>query len=171
MVSTTVTKAYGWFSSLCSWAQSPFLLFVRLYWGWQFMQTGWGKLHNLAHVTQFFMSLGIPAPGPTALFVGCVECIGGVLLILGLASRLTGLVLTGNMLVAYLTADREALLSIFSNPGKFYSADPYTFLFAAVLVVIFGPGWFALDTLIARRYSVHAPEQDHSPRRTHAGAA
>ena len=162
MFSTTLTrtsaKAYGWLSSISSWAQSPFLLFVRLYWGWQFMQTGWGKLHNLAQVTQFFTTLGIPAPGPTALFVGCVEFFGGLLLILGLASRLTGLVLTGNMLVAYLTADREALLSFFSNPGKFYGADPYTFLFAAVLILIFGPGRIALDTLIARRYSARGPE-------------
>ena len=128
------------------------------------MQTGWGKLHNLAHVTQFFTSLGIPAPGPTALFVGCVEFFGGLLLILGLASRLTGLVLTGNMLVAYLTADREALFSIFSDPGKFYGADPYTFLFAAVLILIFGPGWFALDTFLAHRYpSSSSPQERSSP--------
>jgi putative oxidoreductase len=40
---------------------------------------------------------------------------------------------------------------VFSNPGKFYGADPYTFLFAALLVLIFGPGWFALDTFIAHR--------------------
>jgi putative oxidoreductase len=146
-----VAKVNGWLTSAGSFALSPFLLFVRLYWGWQFMQTGWGKLHNLAQVTQFFTTLGIPAPGPTALFVGCVELFGGLLLILGLASRFTGLVLTGNMFVAYLTADREALFSIFSNPGKFYGADPYTFLFAAVLILIVGPGWLSLDTFLARR--------------------
>lgn len=175
MSSRTITqpfaKVYGWFTSLSSGMQSPFLLMVRLYWGWQFMQTGWGKLHNLAQVTQFFTSLGIPAPGPTALFVGCVECFGGVLLIVGLASRLTGLVLTGNMLVAYLTADREALMSVFSNPGKFYGADPYTFLFAAVLILIFGPGWFALDTWIARRYSSYRTEQRPVPQGVQSNAA
>jgi len=167
MSSTTIPRNFanvcGWFTSLASMAQSPFLLLVRLYWGWQFMQTGWGKLHNLAHVTQFFTNLGIPAPGPTALFVGCVEFFGGLLLILGLASRVTGLVLTGNMLVAYLTADREALQAVFSNPGKFYGADPYTFLFAALLVLIFGPGWFALDTWIVRLVPALAPERDGPP--------
>jgi putative oxidoreductase len=55
------------------------------------------------------------------------------------------------MLVAYLTADREALFSSFSNPGKFYGADPYTFLFAAALILIFGPGRFALSSFIAHR--------------------
>lgn len=155
-------KVYGGFSWLVSWAQSPFLLFVRLYWGWQFMQTGWGKLHNLAHVAQFFATLGIPSPGPTALLVACVEFFGGALLILGLASRLTGLVLTGNMLVAFLTADHDALVSILSAPEKFYSAAPYTFLFAAVLILIFGPGWFALDKLLARRVSAPVAEQKRS---------
>ena len=162
-ITRTCAKAYSGFSWLSSWAQSPFLLFVRLYWGLQFMQTGWGKLHNLAHVAQFFASLGIPAPGANAVFVACVEFFGGALLVLGLASRLVGLVLTGNMLVAFFAADREALMSIFSHPGKFYSAAPYTFLFAAVLILIFGPGWFALDTMIARRYdSAQALERDRS---------
>ena len=55
-----VARALRLFTSISSRAQSPFLLFVRLYWGWQFMQTGWGKLHNLAQVTQFFTTLGIP---------------------------------------------------------------------------------------------------------------
>jgi putative oxidoreductase len=54
------------------------------------------------------------------------------------------------MIVAYLAADREALKQIFSDPGKFYNADPYTFLFASLMVLIFGPGLFAVDTLIAR---------------------
>lgn len=146
-----LSRPYELFASVASSLRSPFLLLVRLYWGWQFMQTGWGKLHHLEQVTGFFASLGLPAPGATAIFVGCVEFFGGLLLIAGLASRLTGLVLTGNMLVAYITADREALLSVISNPGKFYGADPYTFLFAALLVLLFGPGWFAVDTLIAHR--------------------
>lgn len=160
-------KVNGWITAFASSAQSPFLLFVRLYWGWQFMQTGWGKLHNLPQVTHFFTTLGIPAPSHTALFVGCVEFFGGLLLILGLASRLTGLVLTGNMLVAYLTADREALLSFFSNPGKFYGADPYTFLLAAVLILIFGPGWLALDTFLAHRYSPQFSQQERSSSPVH----
>ena len=62
-ITRTFAKAYGGFSRVASRAQSPLLLFVRLYWGFQFMQAGWGKLHDLAHVTQFFTSLGIPAPG------------------------------------------------------------------------------------------------------------
>jgi putative oxidoreductase len=157
-------QAYAGFRRLASLAQSPLLLLVRLYWGWQFMQTGWGKLHNLPRVTEFFTSLGIPMPGVMAPFVSCVEFFGGLLLILGLASRLTALVLTVNMLVAFATADREALLSVFSDPEKFYGAAPYTFLFASVLVLVFGPGLFALDTWIARRCALHDVESESGPR-------
>lgn len=131
--------------------QSPFLLLVRLYWGFQFAQTGWGKLHNLVKITGFFTSLGIPFAAFNAHFVAGLEFVGGVLLILGLFSRPVALLLAGNMLVAYWTADREALQSVFSDPGKFYVADPYTFLFASLMVLIFGAGLFAMDTLIERR--------------------
>lgn len=131
--------------------QSPFLLFVRLYWGWQFAQTGWGKLHNLARITDFFASLNIPFPAVSAHFVAGLEFVGGILLIVGLGTRLVGLLLAGNMLVAYWTADHEALTSIISDPGKFYVADPYTFLFASLLVMIFGAGWLSLDTFLMKR--------------------
>jgi putative oxidoreductase len=74
-----------------SYAQSPLLLLIRLYWGWQFMQDGWGKLTHLERVTQFFTSLSLPAPGATALFVALVELIGGALFTFGVATRLVSL--------------------------------------------------------------------------------
>ena len=48
-------------------------------------------------------------------------------------------------------ADREALFSVFSDPDKFYAAAPYPFLFACLIILIFGPGKLALDELLARR--------------------
>jgi putative oxidoreductase len=135
------------FSSL----QSVTLLGVRLYWGFQFAQTGWGKLHNLVKITGFFASLNIPFPGVTAPFVSMLEFVGGVLLILGLFSRPIALLLACNMFVAYWTADREALSAVFSDPGKFYAADPYTFLFASLMVLIFGAGFLAVDTVVTKR--------------------
>lgn len=133
-----------------SFLQSLMLLAVRLYWGFQFAQTGWGKLHNLVKITGFFASLNIPFPGFSAPFVSTLEFVGGIILMLGLFSRPIALLLACNMFVAYWTADREALSAIFSDPGKFYVADPYTFLFASVMVLIFGSGLFAVETLIAK---------------------
>jgi putative oxidoreductase len=144
---------YKRFAAAASTLQSPFLLAVRLYWGWQFLVTGWGKLHNLPKITGFFASLNIPFPAFSAHAVSTLEFVGGILLILGLGTRLVGLLLAANMLVAYWTADHEALVSILSDPGKFYVADPYTFLFASLMALIFGAGLFSLDSTLARRYS------------------
>ena len=130
--------------------QSPLLLFVRLFWGWQFVVDGWGKLHNLPKVIEYFGSLGLPAPGPTAYFVSILELVGGVLLALGLGGRFIALLLTANMTVAYITGDREALLSIFSDPDKFSAAAPFTYLMASLVILIFGPGRYSLDYLIER---------------------
>src|SRR6266852_7529333 len=146
-----VDKYYRLLTRVSSSLQSPFLLAVRLYWGWQFMQTGWGKLSDINKVVGFFTDLGIPAPSLNAYFVSALEFGGGILLILGLGSRLIALPLVINMIVAYITADREALFSIFSNPDKFTAAAPYTFLVASLLVLIFGPGRVALDALVAAR--------------------
>jgi putative oxidoreductase len=110
-------------------------------------------LHHLDKVTAFFTSLNLPAPGLTAHFVSGLEPVGGILLILGVGSRLIGLVLTVNMFVAYWTADKEALFAVFSDPGKFYVADPYAFLFASAMVVVFGAGLFSLDALLLRRWN------------------
>jgi putative oxidoreductase len=107
------------------------------------------------------MSLNLPYPSQTALFVSCVEFFGGIFLALGLLTRITALVLTVNMFVAYVTADHEALLSVFSDPDKFYAAAPYTFLIASAIVLLFGPGKFALDALL--RWLVKAPPLPGTP--------
>src|SRR3954447_8762867 len=117
-----IEKLYGMLIAGGNALQPVFLLLVRLYWGIQFIGTGWGKVHNLAKVTSFFTDLGIPAPALNAAFVSGLELVGGLLLVIGLASRPIAFMMTINMLVAYITADREALMSIFSDPGKFYGA-------------------------------------------------
>jgi putative oxidoreductase len=155
-----VLRLYDKFATAVSSLQSPFLLAARLYWGWQISQNGWGKLHNLPHVVEFFASLGLPAPGATAVFVSTFEFLCGILLALGLFSRIAALGLVIDMSVAFWTADREALLSFFSDPSKFYNADPFIFHFVAMLILLFGPGKLALDRVldkvIRKKYPVNA---------------
>jgi putative oxidoreductase len=145
-----IERLHDLFVRIMSSLQSPFLLLVRVYWGWQLSQNGWAKLHNLPHVTEFFSSLGLPAPGPTAAFVSSFEFVCGILLALGLLSRIAALGLTIDMFTAYWTADHEALLSFISNPDKFQNAASFIYLFVGLLILIFGPGKFALDTLLKR---------------------
>jgi putative oxidoreductase len=135
--------------------QTPFLLAVRLYWGWQLIESGWGKLHNLPKVTDFFTSLNLPMPAQMAVFISCVEFFGGLFLAIGLLSRLTALVLTVNMIVAYVSVpgDREAFLSFFSDPDKFAAGTPYVFLIASLIILILGPGKICVDTLLDRVFA------------------
>lgn len=123
---------------------------MRLFWGWQFFQTGMGKLMHLDKITAFFTELGIPMPALNATMAGVTECVGGLLLLLGLASRPAALALTGVMTVAYLTADHEAVVNIFSNPDAFIAADPFHFLLTSVLVLTLGPGNISLDALLRK---------------------
>lgn len=157
-----IKKLYNSFFHYVAFGQSPFLLLVRLYWGWQLIESGWGKLHHLDKVTEFFTSLALPMPAQTAVAISCLEFFGGIFLAIGLLARLTSLALSINLIVAYITADREALFSIFSDPDKFYAAAPYTFLVASLIVLLFGPGKFAVDALL-NRWFPSLPEEKKPP--------
>jgi putative oxidoreductase len=54
------------------------------------------------------------------------------------------------MLVAYFTADPDKIKGVFNNPDAFVTAVPFLFLLTCVIVLIFGPGAFSLDAVIAR---------------------
>ncbi len=79
-----------------------------------------------------------------------LECAGGLLLLLGLASRLICIPLTINFIVAYLTADREAVVNFFKDQDAFTSAAPFLYLLVSLIVLAFGPGFFSIDEVIGR---------------------
>jgi putative oxidoreductase len=145
-----MARAYGKFVAAAGCLQSPFLLAVRLYWGWQFFLTGKGKLMNLDKTTAFFQSLHIPLPHVNAWVVGLTECVGGLLLLAGLGARVVAALLAFDMIVAYLTADLESVKHIWADSDKFISAAPFLFLLASTIIFVFGPGAFSLDGLIKR---------------------
>src|SRR5260221_5307741 len=133
--------------------QLPFLLVLRLYFFWQLFLTGKGKLFNIGKISEFFASLGIPLPTLNAYFIGSLECFGGLLLIAGLASRPLALLIAISMIVAYLTADLEAVTKLFSippHPHQFFKAAPFPFLLAALIILAFGPGKISIDAAIAK---------------------
>jgi putative oxidoreductase len=61
-ITERLSAIYDRFVNGVSYLQSPLLLAIRMYWGWQFYQTGLGKLQNIPKVVDFFTSLGIPFP-------------------------------------------------------------------------------------------------------------
>ncbi len=138
------------FENLATYLQSPLLLVLRLYWGWSFMTTGWGKLTHLEKTASFFAELGLPAPKLNAIMAGGTECVGGALLLVGLFARVASVPLVFCMLVAYYAADREALFAIVSDTDKFTGATPFLFLLVSLLVLAFGPGNLSLDHLLRK---------------------
>jgi putative oxidoreductase len=150
-ISSGYNKLDGLLTMLGGWLQPLLLLVIRGWWGWSFFLTGKGKLTHLEKTTAFFTELNLPLPKLNAIMAGSTECFGGLLLLLGLGSRLVSVPLTFTMIVAYATADKEALQSIFSDTDKFTGATPFLFLFACVIVFAFGPGKISLDALLAKK--------------------
>ncbi|MCG5052770.1 MAG: DoxX family protein [Myxococcales bacterium] len=142
-------------------------LAVRLCLGVLFAQSGWGKLHNLAGVTSFFESLGIPAPGLQAAFVGVVELVGGGALVLGLATRLASLLLSGTMVVAIATAQWKE----FEGLAGFLTLAETVYLAGLVWLLVSGAGALALDALIVRWSALRGPAGSEAPARAMAAKA
>lgn len=143
-----VRKGHDMLVKILDYARDPFLLIIRLYWGYQFFLAGKGKLENLERTAGFFAELQIPMPKFNALLAASTECFGGLLLIFGLASRLVSIPLAFTMVVAYITAHREGVDALFSDPSKFFEQSPFLFLYASVIVLTCGPGRLSLDTII-----------------------
>jgi putative oxidoreductase len=149
-IRNAVWRAYKLLVTVANLLQSPLLLALRLYFFWQLFQTGQGKLSNITKIIHFFRDLHIPAPTVNAYFVSSLECFGGLLLMVGLASRPLALMVAVSMSVAYLTTEQEALMTFFSNSDKFVKADPFPYLLTALIVLAFGPGLFSIDALLKR---------------------
>src|SRR5271154_1977537 len=145
-----IASAYDLLVRIGNHLQSPLLLLIRLVWGIQLMQAGWGKLMHIEKPIGYFTSLGIPFPVENAWLVAFTETFGGLFLILGLLSRLTSIPLTINFIVAYITTEQDGLKDLLNfDTDKFCADTAFPYLATVVVVLIFGPGAFSVDYLIA----------------------
>ena len=133
------------------WLQSPALLLIRLAWGFQLYESGWGHLTHVEKTARFFESLHIPYPVANVYISGGTELTGGILLMIGLFSRPISVLLLFNFCVAYLTASRDSVLKVlhFHNPDDFINDAAFPFLVTSLLILAFGPGKIALDSLLS----------------------
>ena len=122
---------------------------ARLTVGWVFLQSGWGKLHNLEGVTDFFVSLGIPAAHLQAPLVAGIEFGGGLLLLMGLGTRIVAVPLIGVMAVAIGTA----LWSDVEELSDLFSLAEFGYIVLLLGLVISGAGTLSADALLRRRLS------------------
>ncbi len=119
---------------------------ARLTVGVVFVGTGWGKLHSLPDVTSFFTDLGIPFPAFNARLTAGTEFFGGLLVLLGLCTRLASLPLAFTMVIAILTAKRANIDGITSLLGF----EEWSYLVFFLWIALAGAGPLSLDALIRR---------------------
>ncbi|AGF71465.1 DoxX family protein [Corynebacterium halotolerans] len=124
-------------------------LIVRIILGVILIAHGWDKfgITGLEGITGFFDSIGVPAAGLAAPVVAVVEILGGVLLILGAATRITGVVVALLMLGAALFAHMGAGIFVANGGWELVGAIGAGFLALAAA----GAGRYSVDALIARR--------------------
>lgn len=128
-------------------------LVVRLFFGYFWLETGWAKLNNLDGATARFVDWGIPYASFNAALSAGTEFVGGLLLMLGLFTRLTSAAMLFNMIVAI------ALVVIKNVNGldDFVELDEFTYILIFFWFIIVGPGKVSLDTLINKWLGIKAP--------------
>jgi putative oxidoreductase len=90
---------------------------------------------------------GVPFGSFPGWWASVFELVGALLLLVGLASRPTAILLSGVMAYAYFTVHAPMGLLPLQNMGE--PAAVYSWIF--LLFAAIGPGRFAVDTLIKRR--------------------
>lgn len=125
---------------------------ARVALGVVFLGTGWGKLHNLDGVTEFFTTLGLPAPHFQAMLVASTEFVGGVLILVGLGTRLAAPPLAFTMVVAIWTAKRAELDGL----SALFGLGEFLYLVLLVWLALAGAGPLSIDHLLARRFEARA---------------
>ncbi len=132
----SVTSKFCWLPGVLS----------RIAIGYIFIQSGWGKLHHLDKVIQFFTSLGIPAPQLQAPFVAGVELVGGTLVLIGLFTRVASVPLIGTMVVAILTAKRGDIHEL----GDLLFMPEYLFILLLLWLIVKGAGLVSVDNVLTK---------------------
>ncbi len=115
---------FSWIASISS----------RITIGVVFISSGWGKLHHLPQVVEFFQSLGIPGAQFQAPMVALIELVCGSLVLIGFCTRLAAIPLVGTMIVAIITAKWPDL----TTSTEIFSISE--FLYIVILFHLIGTG-------------------------------
>ena len=134
-------------------------LLVRLFVGYLFIETGWGKLHNLSGFAQRFIGWGIPYPYFSAILSAYTEFIGGWLTVFGLGTRLVSIPMMINMLVAVLKVNLKRVTSI----DDFVELDEPLYALAYLWLLLSGPGGVSVDYFVRRVFGLKAARAGVSP--------
>ena len=142
-VSTVVYDCSRSVASHFTWA-GP--LAARITVGVVFIITGWTKLHHLPTITKNFTALGVPAPEILTPFISGVEFVGGLLLLIGLFTRLTAVPLMIVMVVAIILARLGDVTSL----EDFFGSEEVAYFVIFAWLAIAGPGPVSVDHFVLK---------------------
>ena len=138
-------------------ASDAALAAVRIALAWIFIYYGAGKLFGAfngpgIHATSLFMSntAHLHPGGLFAVLGGVIEFGGALAMALGLGSRLAGLALFGDQVMAMITVTWvNGINSETLTPGYEFNV---ALAVMALVIVLLGPGRVSVDALIERRF-------------------
>jgi putative oxidoreductase len=143
---------------------------IRIVLAWIFLYYGAGKLFGafngpgLHRTAVYFANTAHLHPGEFFAVVGGVIEFGGALaLALGLGSRLAGMALFGDQVMAMITVTwANGINSLTNNAGYEFNM---ALAVLALAVVVFGAGRLSIDAVIERRLRLargaHSPQTPH----------
>lgn len=139
-------------------------LATRITLGHAFFLTGRGKLANFETTVEFFAAQGIPAPALNAAFVSRLEYYGGILLVVGLLTRVVAALLASTMVVALIT-ERAQFFEAWKPTGDVGPTDisSWVFLLFMSWLVFYGPGLVSADHFLARWLGLSPAETPPRP--------
>jgi putative oxidoreductase len=127
-----------------------------------------------------FTKLGIPFPLVTAPFVGWLEIVGGILLMLGLGTRLIAIPFIAEMLVAMLSTKPRLFLGTLPLPPPpvppqvgmwavlHEIRSEYAQIMSCIFLLISGPGPWSLDATLRssaeKKDEISLSDRSRSPR-------
>ena len=112
---------------------------LRIVVGLLFLQHGTAKLFGMPHVAMFDGLQLVSLLG----FAGILELVGGVLMLVGLFTRQTAFILSGEMAVAYFMAHAPHGLFPILNQGEVAVVYCFVFLYFSVA----GSGAYSIDAI------------------------
>lgn len=144
----------------------PAVILIRLLVGGVFLSEGIIKFLFNAQGVIRFTKISIPIPEIMSNFVGGLEIVGGICLILGLLTRFFSVIFIFEMIVAILTTKITLYLGTSPLPAPpippqvgiwavFHEGRPdYAQVLGLIFFLIVGPGKWSLDAfLFKKRYS------------------
>ena len=124
-------------------------LILRIVLGALFITNGWPKLINPSQTQGYFNLIGLPAE--LALLIGLLEVVGGSFLILGLLTRITGLLFAVEMISAFIIVNTSNVVILPEGYELGLLSIPILFMAISISLMMTGPGRFSIEWNVIKR--------------------